>query len=1382
MNYYNIILQFIIIRISLSIYIILNKSSFPSIDYKKLSNDLIYSFSYDKVYFLNKSLSITNSYENIFIDNYSSSEYFSPELNYIFIVCTKDYFIKIINIKGETIFKKAYNEIELPFNLFKKLKCSIIYKDYYINILLPTYDNQRDIIYLNLYIYYFNIQKNLLSFYNKSDPLVINDVLNTDNKIISINILSVYYTNYYFYIYCNDSNIEYIKKGLIMENVFLTQEFNKICKRSFELYKSIYLFCFTYQITNDNNIIKNAVEFSPVIGSFSYLIENNIKNFDFIEFDFIPHIEYIVFVFYKDNYIYIKILDYFMNNYMLVRFEIDEKIKIKKIKVFSFEINYYIVYILDDNSSSDNEDEENSSSDIDNNNEKNKYWKYFSYQPIQCKNYSNFIHLNDIIYSRYLISDEYNISQITNGIKINTTNNYKFENDVNDSNIINYKNINFENKILFNFSLFLLNSSKITFENEYIYYIDNCILNITICHDFCERCDVYSSDNNKTLCTKCSKNYASIKNGDESQCYNIYDKIYKHFYNESSNYFELCSNYLNGCTSCIKENGELFCIECEKNYVLGINYKCYKNLCLNDIENNNENKYLFYINENNNFICINDSQCNNIYNKYNYFIKENNQCVSNCDNLNLKYYNFSCLSCDLDKEYQNFTDCFPKKEEEENNINIDKIIAENNLNISENSKITISKYPQNSSTITKLDLFDCEGILREHYNLTENLYLILIKTNDENFPTEKVEYIVCDSNGNKLNLSICDSIKIDITYSITNDDKANINMAQKLLEDNIDIYNINDSFYNDVCNNKNVGDNDITLEDRKNDIFVNLCYEENCFYKSFNYSNNAVVCSCGVSNNNNNETIDEISTNNFLKYLNDKINYKIIKCYKYIFKKSTYKNNLGFFVTAPLIFLLIVLFFIFCFYDLKKLFILTKKKIKLNQIKVSRTVEYEKKEKKKIKFTILNPEINKNLFSTQIINKKNNLFNDENFYFINKTENTTHKKEKKIYNKNGSFILKNIVKVKPKKKKKNSNKNNEITPKKNNSDNSIDNNNNNDNKRTANIFKEEINNENILSENSLEINKNIFNESKIKDNSYDFLNLSEFNINNIISNKKMINNNYLDNESTNKKDLKKNDSFNNSNIFNKKMNKNNKNKSINSLKNHVKISFSDIKDYDEMIFKNAIYFDRRSFTEIIIHTFTYKIEILHILCFRRKYDLITLHLSTYIFSILIDFTINALLFSDDMISRKYKNGGKIELYSRITLSIGSNVLTLIIMGFIMIFTSYYNTLNLVIIEMTHSKQKLKLFNKYCQSMKRKFFVYFFIEFIFLIFVFYYVTLFCAIYHHSQVTIYKNYIVGLCMSFIYSFFFILIIAIFRVVALKTRKKNLYYVSQFLYIKA
>ena len=61
-----------------------------------------------------------------------------------------------------------------------------------------------------------------------------------------------------------------------------------------------------------------------------------------------------------------------------------------------------------------------------------------------------------------------------------------------------------------------------------------------------------------------------------------------------------------------------------------------------------------------------------------------------------------------------------------------------------------------------------------------------------------------------------------------------------------DIYNPNDTFYNDVCtpydNENNI---DVILNDRKNDYYENisLC-ESNCEYQEINVENKKVKCSC----------------------------------------------------------------------------------------------------------------------------------------------------------------------------------------------------------------------------------------------------------------------------------------------------------------------------------------------------------------------------------------------------------------------------------------------------------------------------------------------------------------------------------------------------------
>ena len=54
-----------------------------------------------------------------------------------------------------------------------------------------------------------------------------------------------------------------------------------------------------------------------------------------------------------------------------------------------------------------------------------------------------------------------------------------------------------------------------------------------------------------------------------------------------------------------------------------------------------------------------------------------------------------------------------------------------------------------------------------------------------------------------------------------------------------------------------------------------------------------------------------------------------------------------------------------------------------------------------------------------------------------------------------------------------------------------------------------------------------------------------------------------------------------------------------------------------------------------------KIEIIQLLIYPKKFELLTISLSLYLLSLLTDFTMNALLFSDDVISQKYHNKGNI---------------------------------------------------------------------------------------------------------------------------------------------
>ena len=104
-----------------------------------------------------------------------------------------------------------------------------------------------------------------------------------------------------------------------------------------------------------------------------------------------------------------------------------------------------------------------------------------------------------------------------------------------------------------------------------------------------------------------------------------------------------------------------------------------------------------------------------------------------------------------------------------------------------------------------------------------------------------------------------------------------------------------------------------------------------------------------------------------------------------------------------------------------------------------------------------------------------------------------------------------------------------------------------------------------------------------------------------------------------------------------------------------------------------------------------KIDIIGIFIQIGKYEFIPILISVYLYSLTLDFTINALLFSDDIISSKYKNGGKLKFWESWKLSVGANIVSKILTNCIFALTKYNENLVLVI-EQVKNKEKQKKYS------------------------------------------------------------------------------------------
>ena len=149
----------------------------------------------------------------------------------------------------------------------------------------------------------------------------------------------------------------------------------------------------------------------------------------------------------------------------------------------------------------------------------------------------------------------------------------------------------------------------------------------------------------------------------------------------------------------------------------------------------------------------------------------------------------------------------------------------------------------------------------------------------------------------KLNLSYCENTNINIYVKAELSDETK-NSYEKLKSLGYNMFNIDDSFYQDICiDYTSDGNTDIILSDRINYIYNNddtQC-QPNCKLSKYSEESQYLNCSCSINEevNNMNEKFNtkKVFESFFtvLKYSN----YKVLKCYNLVFTKFLMTKNIG---------------------------------------------------------------------------------------------------------------------------------------------------------------------------------------------------------------------------------------------------------------------------------------------------------------------------------------------------------------------------------------------------------------------------------------------------------------------------------------------------------
>ena len=223
----------------------------------------------------------------------------------------------------------------------------------------------------------------------------------------------------------------------------------------------------------------------------------------------------------------------------------------------------------------------------------------------------------------------------------------------------------------------------------------------------------------------------------------------------------------------------------------------------------------------------------------------------------------------------------------------------------------------------------------------------------------------------------------------------------------------------------------------------------------------------------------------------------------------------------------------------------------------------------------------------------------------------------------------------------------------------------------------------------------------------------------------------------------------------------------------------DKKELNNVPYTQALRIDRRQFWDMYKSILFNEINAINIFYYKSEYVHLSLTTSIYAFFFFFDFSINCFIYSDDEVSEKYHNNGSLTMVTSLSLSFLSNILSNIIVFIISKLTNFSEILDILIKDV----REKEIYNWNIVRIKKyiriKLFIFYSIQFISLICMIYYLFVFCAVYHNSQISIGLNYFYGILESFAISLVLAFNTTILRYISLKFKLSRLYNISKYCY---
>ena len=408
------------------------------------------------------------------------------------------------------------------------------------------------------------------------------------------------------------------------------------------------------------------------------------------------------------------------------------------------------------------------------------------------------------------------------------------------------------------------------------YFFDEIDKKHKQCYRTCEKCNQTGNYSNHS-CSTCDNNYVSI----EEKPFNCFPKCNYYYYYTKYNQYKCTEN-----------------LECPLDYPYLI---LSKKKCIDNCYNDKEFNFTFK-NE-----CL--EKCPE--GTYPYFYKYNGEDTAKCIDSNENLDESECklnIKNNNNLEYNKITEDILQEYAEE-------YVREYPL---ANTYVTSYSYADSSHKYliilyklekcpkekvegyVSIDFDECIKKAKTANNITQNIVIEIFYIIKKSSIPQINYYLYHPDTGKKIDLSVCSGEKLSIKSSIFDNEEVDEELVKYFTNLNINIFDINDPFFTDICFNFSKDGKDVPLDDRIQLYFLNisLC-EDGCTNKGINFETFEVECSCDVHISENKKISDITKTffdnpisNEVFGFIKDS-NLEVLTCIKNAFNIKLIINNYG---------------------------------------------------------------------------------------------------------------------------------------------------------------------------------------------------------------------------------------------------------------------------------------------------------------------------------------------------------------------------------------------------------------------------------------------------------------------------------------------------------